>query len=218
MDRISGRDQRQTSSRAALVFFILYAPQQNAIINSRNGTFPLIAGVNTMARRSPIIWIGCGCATLLMLFILFIAVIVGVIFLGASSLITSSEPYQHAITQAKESDKVKEVLGEPMEEGFVTSSSFNINNDSGTAQMSIPVSGPNGSGVVDLNATMFKGKWTYHTITFTNDTDSSMIDLLNPDRPTVEERLKENKQGKRMEEVIEQELEELTGVPLERGR
>jgi hypothetical protein len=86
------------------------------------------------------------------------------LFTGVFGLLKSSEPYQHAVAAAKADPRVIEALGEPLEEGMVPSGSINFNGDSGEADLTIPISGPNGSASIFVSARQMGGPWEYNTL------------------------------------------------------
>ena len=98
-----------------------------------------------------------GCITIVALFLLGIAAIVMIVF-GAMK---QSDVYREALERAKASPEVQAALGTPIEEGWWMSGQININNDTGDANINIPISGPKGKGTIHAIATKSGGKWTY---------------------------------------------------------
>jgi len=98
-----------------------------------------------------------GCFSLVAIFIGFIFLLV----LMASSLMKSSDAYRQALDHAKANPAVIEALGKPIEPGFFASGSVNVSGASGHAELSIPLSGPKGSGTVYAEATKTAGQWRY---------------------------------------------------------
>jgi hypothetical protein len=82
--------------------------------------------------------------------------------------IKSSDPYKEGVVRAKASAAVRDALGEPIAEGYFPSGNINTRTtngvESGTADLTIPLSGPKGSGAVHVVAEKAAGKWTYSTI------------------------------------------------------
>lgn len=89
-----------------------------------------------------------------------LAAFAGSIVYLVTTMMRSSEPYQVALRQARADPKVAEELGSPLEEGFFAQGSISTTNDSGSAELAIPVSGPKGSGVVEVAASRSAGVWT----------------------------------------------------------
>jgi Cytochrome oxidase complex assembly protein 1 len=55
-----------------------------------------------------------------------------------------------------------------------------LNNDSGDAELSIPISGPRGKGRILVAAKKEHGRWSYQTMEVDVDGDDTAIPLLNP--------------------------------------
>jgi hypothetical protein len=121
---------------------------------------------------------GCCLGTLLGI-ILAIAIfgmgIVG-LFSGISKILKSSEPYQTAVARAKANEKVVTALGTPIEEGFPMGK-VNTNNDTGEADLSIPLTGPKGKCTVYVVGTRSGGTWTYSKMSATITGTDESIDL-----------------------------------------
>ena len=60
----------------------------------------------------------------------------------------SSELYQQAVATAKLHAAVSESLGQPLKEGFFAGENFKYTSTSGSAEITIPVSAPQGSGTI----------------------------------------------------------------------
>src|SRR5687767_11579148 len=74
--------------------------------------------------------------------------IVAAIVYFAFGAMKSSYAYQEAMTRTRaNADAIRE-LGEPIESGWMISGSIKLNDSSGKADLSIPVSGPKKSGKV----------------------------------------------------------------------
>ncbi len=101
---------------------------------------------------------------------------VGVIFSSMTAIIKSSTPYTDAVKTAKADPEVQQLLGTPIEEGRFLSGSINADNSSGTADIEIPISGPNGSAKIHAVAIKANHKWTFSMLQVYNDT--KQIDLL----------------------------------------
>jgi hypothetical protein len=97
-----------------------------------------------------------------------------VVVMGA---IRSSEPYQHALSQARSNAEVQAAIGTPIEPGLFPVGTININNDAGDANLTISVSGPKGAGVIYVLATKKAGVWSYSRLSFRSPTISEPVDL-----------------------------------------
>lgn len=79
--------------------------------------------------------------------------------------IKSSAPYKDSIATVEKNSSAVEALGQPIEPGLFISGKINISNGKGTANMSIPVKGPKGSGTIQVEGTKASGsdQWNYTT-------------------------------------------------------
>lgn len=79
-------------------------------------------------------------------------------------VIKSTDVYEQAVARAVADPAVIAVLGEPVEAGFWVGGAVNVSNSSGNADLMIPISGPNGSGMLLVAATRVSGEWHYDTL------------------------------------------------------
>ncbi|TVR11636.1 MAG: hypothetical protein EA401_10565 [Planctomycetota bacterium] len=93
------------------------------------------------------------------------------------SLLTNSAPYSHAVATAEAHPAVVEVLGEPIEAGWLVQGSIETHNQDGEVDLSIPLSGPQGSGRLYVEGRRRKGEWTYTRLYFRSH-DGRRVDLL----------------------------------------
>lgn len=107
------------------------------------------------------VWVGCGCGLLLAGFIAFICFIVFVVF----AAMRSAQPYQDGLQRASVDPRVLEAFGSPIEPGWFLSGSIKTENQTGTADISIPISGPKQSGHIQVTGTKSGGRWRYTTMT-----------------------------------------------------
>jgi hypothetical protein len=110
-----------------------------------------------------------------------IVVIVGFfggIFFIAFSAIKYSGVYVESLTRAHASPAVLQALGEPIEEGFLVFGSIHVNGPSGEADISIPISGPKGSGTLYAVATKSAGIWHFDLLQVEIKGSEERIDLL----------------------------------------
>lgn len=107
------------------------------------------------------LFIGCGCLTVLALGAGFVALLVFGIF-GAMK---KSDAYRDTVALVQSHPAAIEAMGEPIEPGFWLTGSINFNNGAGDADLTIPVSGPTGSGEIRVIAAKASGDdpWTYST-------------------------------------------------------
>ena len=114
-----------------------------------------------------------GCLTLVVLFTVFIAGIVLIVF-GAMK---SSDAYKTAVARAKAHPEVIAALGTPIEEGLFVSGKTNVEGSSGQADLTIPISGPKGKAKIYAIATKAAGRWNYSTLEVAIDGRDERIDL-----------------------------------------
>ena len=115
-----------------------------------------------------------GCLTIVLLFVVGVAMVIWLAF----SSFTSSDVLQGALDAARADPRVVEALGEPIEMNWVISGSIQYRNEEGKADVTLPISGPEDSGSIRIEAVKQGGDWTYHTLEVTIDTTSEIIDLL----------------------------------------
>ena len=126
-----------------------------------------------MASGGKLLWlIPVGCLGLVVVFVVFGAVVYGLV----RTAMRSSEPYQVAVARAKANGDVVAALGTPIAEGSLPSGSISTSGGSGSADLSIPIKGPNGKATIHLQATKFAEKWEYRRMVAT--TTGRDIDLL----------------------------------------
>jgi hypothetical protein len=114
------------------------------------------------------------CLTLLLLGVIAILAIFGIVF-GA---LKSSDAYTEAVALARQHPEVREVLGEPIEEGFFVQGSVNISGTSGDADLTVPLEGPKGKAKLYIVATRFAGTWEFERLVLRMTETGQSIDLL----------------------------------------
>lgn len=112
--------------------------------------------------------------------IVFIVILFGSIFYGVTTLLEKSKPYKYALEQINSDEEITSILGAPIEQDGMMQGSLNWTNGDGKADMKIPVTGPNGSGILYINASSVDDNWTYHEIRL-DIKDIESIDLLEAD-------------------------------------
>jgi hypothetical protein len=115
-----------------------------------------------------------GCFSLLILFVAFACSIALIVF----SAMKSTDVYKEALARAKANSAVIDALGSPITEGFLVSGSTNVNGASGEANLSIPISGPNGKGTIYVAANKSLGRWNYSGLVVEISKTHRRIDLL----------------------------------------
>lgn len=115
-----------------------------------------------------------GCLGLVAACAVFVLGILAIVF-GA---IRSTDIYQQSINVVSSNPQVVEALGAPVKPGFLVGGSVNVNGPSGQADISIPVSGPKGSGTLYVTAEKRGGIWLFSDLTLVVDDTGERIDLL----------------------------------------
>jgi Cytochrome oxidase complex assembly protein 1 len=110
--------------------------------------------------------------------VLMIVVFIAAVVYFAFGSIKSSTVYQEAITKTRSNADVIRELGEPIEPGWLISGTINVNESSGNADLSIPVSGPKKSGTVYVVATKKMGKWDIYGLEVAVEGENKRINLL----------------------------------------
>jgi hypothetical protein len=98
-----------------------------------------------------------GCGVLILLGAAGAAALVFFVF-GA---IKSSSVYTEAVRRAQSNPQVIARLGTPIEPGWWVSGNVNIHNDSGTAQITIPIHGPKTSATIHADAIEENNSWKF---------------------------------------------------------
>jgi hypothetical protein len=110
-----------------------------------------------------------GCLTGVLLFAAFVGGLMWLVL----GLIRSSQPYEDAFAHLQSHPALIARIGEPIEPRFWLMGSVETSGPSGTAELSIPVSGPEGKAVVYVSARKSMGEW-------------SLLEMVAELRPTEE--------------------------------
>jgi len=122
-------------------------------------------------------WIIAGAIVgLVLIILLFIAGLVTLVF----GSMKSSDPYRHAVQVATHDPRVIAALGAPVNTGWLISGSVNISNDSGNADLAIPLSGSMHKGTIHVVAKKSDGVWSYENLSVRIPETEERIDLLSP--------------------------------------
>ena len=89
-----------------------------------------------------------------------------------------SDVYKQALAKAADSPQVREQIGEPIKPAWLISGQLNSAGSSGSANLSIPISGPRGKGVIRAVAYKTGGVWRFKSLEVSVDGQSATIDLL----------------------------------------
>lgn len=88
----------------------------------------------------------------------------GVAYFAASTMIKGSPAFTQAFAKASQNDEVKEALGSPLTPGLGMSGSMKETSGKGNAEFSVPLSGPKGSGSLNVTARSSGGVWKFQRI------------------------------------------------------
>ena len=121
-----------------------------------------------------------GCFTVLLVFVIFVASILVIVF----SAMKSTDVYKDALARARANPAVIEALGSPIKDGFLMSGNTNVNGASGESNLSIPISGPKGKGTIYVSAQKSLGEWNYSGLVVEVGQTHQRIDLLQRAAPS----------------------------------
>lgn len=109
----------------------------------------------------------------IVLMLAFVAAVFGLV----EASFQSSGAYTQALTRAQANPQVSGRIGLPLKPGWFATGSISINNDSGSADLVIPISGPKGKGEIYAVATKTAGIWHYKTLVVEVSGQQDRIDL-----------------------------------------
>ena len=95
-----------------------------------------------------------------------------------TGVLRDSVPAKMALTQASAHPLVQAKLGSPLTAGGYASGDIKVNNADGSARISMPVSGPKGSGTLNLIATRAGGQWKLDVLSVKPDDGSVPINVI----------------------------------------
>jgi hypothetical protein len=129
----------------------------------------------------PLGCVGCGgCAGLLVF--LFVGGGLASLFGVLSASFASAEPVQQALESARRNPAIVEALGEPIEiGGGLPNGSLQTSPTDGSADLSVPLEGPNGKGRLYVVAEKDAGEWTTSRAEVELDGRPGRIDLMAPE-------------------------------------
>jgi len=119
--------------------------------------------------------------TVAVVFVALVGLFVAFVFWSVERSFRSSEPFSLAVNQAQHSRCVIAQFGAPViAKGFIEGH-LNLSNGDGSADLQIPIQGPNGKGSLHIEASRSEAVW--HIDSLTAFTDDGQIHLL-PEPPT----------------------------------
>lgn len=132
--------------------------------------------------RHPLWKIPLGLLTILLLMLLFGIVL----FTVVTTSFRHSDVYRQAMRIATNDPQVREQLGEPIKAAWAVSGELNVAGSTGHANLSIPISGPHGSGVIRVVADK-SGVWRFSCLEVEMKLGPEKIDLLSVQPPVQRE-------------------------------
>jgi hypothetical protein len=115
-----------------------------------------------------------GCLTIIVLILAFIAGVFAIVEVS----FRSSGAYTQALALAQANSQVSDKIGRPLKAGWFATGEINTHNDSGDADITIPISGLKGKGWIYVVAKKKAGLWQYETLKVEVDGQSDQINLL----------------------------------------
>jgi len=113
----------------------------------------------------------------------FVPLIVAVIFCVGFFFMMSlkkSDVYKIALEKVQNSKQIEVIIGAPIKPGFIVGGTIKWAGSSGTANISFPIHGEKGTGIVYGVAEKNRGNWSFHTlkVKIEDDNGNRWIDLI----------------------------------------
>ena len=90
----------------------------------------------------------------------------------------SSDVYKASLQKIKSNPAVQTAVGTPIKEGMFISGNVSTTGAEGSANLSIPISGPKGKAKVYINASKETGRWVYSDFIVEIEGSGQRINLL----------------------------------------
>jgi hypothetical protein len=119
-----------------------------------------------------------GCLGLIVLVALFATAVI----FGVTSMMKSSDVYMHSMDVVQKNRQVIEKIGNHIKPDGVISGNISTSNNSGNAQLEIPVKGSKGAGSIHVIAQKESNIWVYRTMEFYISDSGETINLLEEDK------------------------------------
>ena len=113
--------------------------------------------------------------------VFMLAIVAGFVFavmMFVLRLMQSSGSYTQALARARQAPALIEKLGTPITAGLLTTGSISEKDDTGSANLAIPLDGPKGEGTLHVRATKSAGVWTFSRLDVEMKATNQRIDLL----------------------------------------
>lgn len=115
-----------------------------------------------------------GCTGMIALIVLAI----GGFLMLVMSVMKSSDAYDQAMVAARAHPALQQALGEPIEDGFFPRGNISLEGSSGQADLTIPLTGPEGEATLYVIAEKRAGQWRFLTLEAELASDGQRVDLL----------------------------------------
>lgn len=122
----------------------------------------------------------------LLLLVLLIAVGGTILVSVIMGSFRNSDVYKEAMAKASASPQVRDRMGEPIQAAWFISGQLNVSGSTGQANLSIPITGPSGKGVIRAVASK-NGVWRFTCLRVEVRGQPSIIDLLSVQPPEERE-------------------------------
>jgi hypothetical protein len=132
------------------------------------------APTKSWVARHKLLAIALGSSGLLLLAGLFVVFLVTAV----SVIMRSSDAYQLALNRAEHDPTLTAELGAPLHPGWLTTGEVSVHGPEGEASLVIPISGPRGSGKLNVRAHKSTGSWSFSELHVDVAGRSTPINLL----------------------------------------
>ncbi len=94
--------------------------------------------------------------------------------------------YREALARASSDQRITQAIGQPVHAGWVVLGNIQTQNGRGRGYLRIPISGPNGSGKIEVGASEISGQWELKTLFAVIRGRNGAFDLLTPNAESGE--------------------------------
>ncbi len=111
-------------------------------------------------------------------------ILLAMVLLGAApniinlASIRHSDVYKQVVGRAEMHPELRQLLGEPIQPGWLAYGEVRVRQGRGVARLLIPISGPKGKATIHVVATGAMGIWWYQTLTAEVSGQPAPIELL----------------------------------------
>ena len=111
--------------------------------------------------------------------VLFCGGLLTLVFSMAFGALKNEWYYEQAVARTRANPEVTAILGTPVDAGF-PSGRLNSTGRARHADLSIPISGPDGKGTIYVVAEKSDGQWSFSTLEVAIQPSGELIDLMGP--------------------------------------